>query len=121
MKLGNKVALKGFTTLTRNTIMVCYVAHLAAGNTLLCKSIKSGTIFKYLSSAAELSKPAQIMKPTIDIMGNQSHLIKYLIHECKRWESIPNRREPVTKAMIFYLIDKGTDKYPHNLVVALAD
>ena len=41
MKLGNNVALTGFTTLTRNAIMACYVVHLAAGNNLLCKSIIS--------------------------------------------------------------------------------
>ena len=69
MKLDNNVALTGFTTLTRNVIMTCYVSHLATGNTLLCKSIKSGIIFKYLSAAADLSKPAQMMNPTIDIMG----------------------------------------------------
>ena len=69
MKLGNNVALKGFTTLTRNAIMACYVAHLAAGNTLLCKSIKSCTISKYLDAASDLSKPAQMINPTIDIMG----------------------------------------------------
>ena len=39
MKLDNNVSLTGFTTLTRNAIIACYVAHLAAGNTLLCKSI----------------------------------------------------------------------------------
>ena len=54
MKIDNNVALTGFTTLTRNTIMACYVSHLVAGNTLLCKSIKSGTISKYLSAAAKI-------------------------------------------------------------------
>ena len=121
MKLGDNVALTGFTTLTRNAIMACYVANLAAGNTLLCKSIKSGTISKYLSAAADLSKPAQMMNPTIDIMGKQSQLITDLIHECKRWESMPNRREPVTKDMVNYLIDKGASKHSDNHVAATAD
>ena len=54
MKLGNNVDLPGFTTVTRNVIMACYVAHLTAGHTILCKSIKSGTISKYLSAAAKI-------------------------------------------------------------------
>ena len=69
LKFGNNVALTGFTILTHNASMACYVAHLAAGNTLLCKSIKSGTISKCFSVEEDLSKLAQIMKPTIDIMG----------------------------------------------------
>ena len=72
MKFGNNVSLKGFITLTHNAIMVCYIDHLVAGHTLRCKSIKSGTIYKYLSAAANLSKPAQTMKSTINIMGKQS-------------------------------------------------
>ena len=111
MKLCNSVDLKEFTTLTRNTIMACYDAHLAAGHTLLYKCIKSGTISKDLSTVIDLSKPAQMMNPTIDIIGKQSQLITDIIHECKRWESIPNRREPVTKDMVGYLIDKGATKY----------
>ena len=121
MKLGNNVTLIGFSTLTRNTIMACYVTHLAADHTLLCKSIKSGTISKYLRTAADLSKPAQMINPTIDIMGKQSQLITDLIHECKRWESMPNRREPVTKDMVDYLIDKGASKYSDNHVAATSD
>ena len=69
MKLCNSVALKEFTTLTRNTIMACYDAHLAAGHTLLYKIIKSGTISKDLSIVIDLSKSNQIMNPTIDIIG----------------------------------------------------
>ena len=68
MKLGNNVVLIGFLVRFRNAIMACYVVHLAAGNTLLCKCIKSGTISKYLSVAADLSHPAQMMNSVIDIM-----------------------------------------------------
>ena len=43
-KLGKNVALKGFSLNIRNIIMACYTVHLVGGNTLLCKSIASGTI-----------------------------------------------------------------------------
>ena len=33
IKLGNNVALKGFTLTIRNIIMACYTAHLVSGHT----------------------------------------------------------------------------------------
>ena len=87
-------------------IMACYTAHLATGETLLCKSIKSSTIIRYLSAAAELSIPAKMLNPCLDIMGNLSRYIKDIMNELKRWESIPKRRESVTKEMILYIINK---------------
>ena len=107
IKLGNNVALKGFSLTTRNIIMACYTAHLATGETLLCKSIKSSTILRYLSAAAELSIPAKMLNPCLDIMGHFSSHIKDIINEFKRWESIPKRREPVTNKMILYIVNKG--------------
>ena len=80
--------------------MACYLAHLVTVQTLLCRSIKSSTITRYLSAAAELSIPAKMLNPCLDIMGQLSSHIKDIINELKRWESIPKRREPVTKEMI---------------------
>ena len=85
-KLGKNVALKGFTLDVRNIIMACYTANLAAGETLLCKTIKSDTVLRYLSAAAELSVPAKMMNPCLNIMGNKSNYISDIIHELKRWE-----------------------------------
>ena len=62
-----------------------------------------------------------MMNPTIDIMGKQAQLIKDLLHESKRWESMSNRREPVTKDMVGYLIDKGTQRYQDNRIAVTAD
>ena len=124
IKLGKNVALKGFSLSTRNTIMACYTAYLATGETLLCRSIKSSTILRYLSAAAELSIPAKMMNPCLDIMGNFSNNIKDIINELKRWESIPNRKEPVTKEMISYVINKGKEMEntnPDNIYMALGD
>ena len=83
--LGNKVALVGFTLNVRNIIMACYTAYLASGTTSLCKTIKSGTIKRYLSAASELSVPAQMMNPTLDLMVNTSVIINDILHEAKRW------------------------------------
>ena len=123
-KLGKNVALKGFSLLTRNMIMACYTAYLATGETLMCKCIKSSTILRYLSAAAELSIPAKMMNPCLDIMGNFSSSIKDIINELKRWESMPRRKEPVTKEMISYVVNKGKNLKginPNNIYAALAD
>ena len=104
--------------------MACYTANLAAGETLLCKTIRSDTILRYLSAAAELSVPAKMMNPCLNIMGNQSNYISDIIHELKRWESMPNRREPITKEMVKYIIDKGKGLQktnPDNIYSALGD
>ena len=104
--------------------MTYYAANLVAGETLLCKTIRSGTILRYLSAAAELSVPANMMNPCLNIMGKQSSYINDIIHELRRWKSIPDRREPVTKEMIEYVIEKGTrlnKSNPDNIYSALAD
>ena len=87
--------------------MACYTAYLASGETLLYKAIKANTIRKYLDAAAELSMPAKLMNPCLDIRGNLSTHIKDIIKEIKRWEKIPNRKELVTKPMVEYIINKG--------------
>ena len=72
--------------------MACYTAHLGTGETLLCKSIKSSTILRYLSDAAELSIPAKMMNLWLDIMGNFSSHIKDIINELKhQYQNIKNQ------------------------------
>ena len=104
--------------------MACYAADLVSGKNLLCMTLKAGTILRYLQAAAELSIPANLMNPCLDITGKQSRYIRDIITEMKRWESIPDRREPVTKTMIEYIFNKGLkiSKSNHeNLYAALAD
>ena len=86
MKIGNNVAVAGFLVLTRNTIMTCYGVHLhlAVSHTLLYKSIKTGTVFCYLPAAVDLSRPAQMMNPTINIISIHLQFITDLLRESKR-------------------------------------
>ena len=104
--------------------MACYTANLASGENLLCKTIKSGTITRYLSAAAELSLHANTMSPLLDITGKRSKYIADVINEIKRWEVMPNRREPLTKPIIKYIIQKGkslASKSADNIYLALSD
>ena len=57
-------------------------------------------------------------------MGQLSSHIKDIINELKRWESIPKRREPVTKKMIEYIVNKGkslNQENQHNIYTVLGD
>ena len=104
--------------------MACYTANLASGENLLCKTIKAGTITRYLSAAAELSLHANTMSPLLDITGKRSKYISDVINEIKRWEVMPNRREPLTKPIIKYIIQKGkslASKSADNIYLALSD
>jgi hypothetical protein len=122
--LGNNISLSGFSQNIRNIIMACYTADLASGQNILCISLKSGTILRYLATAAELSLPHNQMNPCLDIYGKRSKHINNIINEIKRWENIPNRREPVSKQMIDYIASKGKKlhkKIPDNIYLALSD
>ena len=123
-KIGNNVALKGYHQHTRNIIMACYTANLASGENLLCKTIKSGTIIRYLSAAAELSIQLNTISPLLDITGKRSKYVTDVLNEIKRWEQVPNRREPLTKSMINYIIKKGksfSTNINDNLYSAIGD
>ena len=46
------------------------------------------------------------------------------MNESRRWESIPDRREPLTKDMVEYIIDKGKElskTNPDNIYLSLSD
>ena len=64
-----------------------------------------------------------MINPTLDIHGKQSHYIRDIIKETRRWESIPNRKEPITKEMVEYIIHKGNEnkKNPDNIYSALGN
>ena len=54
-------------------------------------------------------------------LGTWSHLIDKVLKEHLRWESMANRRHPITKAMILYWINKAKTAHPDSLISALAD
>jgi len=80
--------------------MALFALSLAQGSTILAISIKAGTIKGYLRAAAGLSKHAQLADPTRNFEGKLADPIQRVISEQKRWEDMPNRREPVEPIMI---------------------
>ena len=94
--------------------MASYTVTLTLGYTLKCLFIKVDTMGKYLNAAEELSFPYEIIGPSLDFTGKRSHFIDAIIKESKRWEEIPNRKEPVKEDMILYVIDKSNNKDNDN-------
>jgi hypothetical protein len=104
--------------------MACYTASLVSGDNLLCSTLKSGTISRYLHAAAEFSLSNNIINPCLDTTGKQSKYVKDILNEVKRWEVVPNRREPLTKEIIDYIHKKRSKLAkcnPNNLYLALTD
>ena len=54
-----------------------------------------------------------LLDPRLDQTGTNCAFITKVLDECKQWEKMPNRSEPVTPQMIKYIIDlskKAKDK-----------
>jgi hypothetical protein len=117
-----------------NDIMAMYALDLARGNTLLCKTIKSDTISKYLLAAARKIQGYRARKhikslnrgvwtdPRIDMAtGKHSTRITAITKEVSRWENEPNRREPLTVDMIRHTGTKCDPSTPHSIENAMYD
>ena len=89
-----------------NIVMACYTISLAPGSIILALAIKVGTIERYLFVARKLSTPAGVMDPILDIRGRRIDMIKAILDEAKRWQTVPNRREPLTWEMVHWVQQK---------------
>jgi len=94
-----------------NMFFAAYAVYLAMGNSILSMTIKSGTITGYLADAAKAVQNGRkslntksLPDPRTDITtGKTHHSITAVKKELRRWESMPNRRDPLTKGMIMRL------------------
>ena len=104
---------------TKNIVMACYAVALAGGENLVCRSIRSGTIREYLRAAASWATCENLYSPLLNEMGIKSTIVENIVREQKRWESMPNRQEPLTPKMLLHLhmCADGED----SLSAALAD
>ena len=106
----------------RTFILATYTLFLAQGSTLASRSIKSVTMKGYLSDIDKLCEARGLMSLRIDNMGRSNTLIDDIINECKRWEKMPDKREPITPEMLQYLIDLAKrDKYQDSITNAVVD
>ena len=95
--------------LRRNWQMALHAAHLATGSTLMCKSIKSGTIKACLLAVGGFCArfPRWLEGEVFNNDPRHCHqsdknmctVLKSVIDEVARWEKQPRRREPFTIPM----------------------
>ena len=81
--------------------MAYYIVALCNDQTLMNERIRSSTVNEYLKAAARLSAPRKKLGPTKNAFGQKSTFMKAILDEHKRWEKMPNRREPITPNMLY--------------------
>jgi hypothetical protein len=84
--------------------LAMYAQHLGTGSNLLCRTIRTDTIKKYVTVAASLhalfgAHPRDFRKDS-PTDTKVSPTLSAVYNEQKRWEDVPNRREPFTLEML---------------------
>ena len=81
-----------------NVQLALYATHLATGSTLYCRSIKSATINSYLTDVAKFIGRFREVDPRFTSSADTklAPIIGKVLQEQRRWEVVPNRREPFT-------------------------
>jgi hypothetical protein len=97
-------------------LFAMYTVHLGMGHTLLYYTIKEATIRRYLNEAAssivETRQNYKLHFPQAQLSwfhplrhhgeSKMAPAITACLDEIKRWENMPNRREPLTIDMIYF-------------------
>ena len=91
--------LASFHIAQKNFLMACYTVSLTSNETIFCKSIKASTVNLYISDAAKLAIFNNQPDPTKNALSQKPSYITNVVNEHKRWELMPNRREPLTYVM----------------------
>jgi hypothetical protein len=103
--------------------LAMYALHLSAGHSILCRSLKVGTIEQYLLAAASFIA----MFTGIDVRkdhATDSHLgtiLTPVLRDLKKYESVPDRREPYDPQMHTVARFTAAQSPPNGLVCALTD
>jgi hypothetical protein len=107
-----------------NLQLALYATHLATGSSIYCRSIKSSTINSYLADISKFLGRFREIDPRFISSADTklAPVIAKVLAEQKRWESVPNRREPFTLPM--YNIIAATAKQQSDITtleVAMAN
>ena len=85
---------------TRDYVSACYAESLIHGSTIKQQYISYSTTILYLKDAGIFKKPHPIL-PSRTLQ--YPPLLHSILQEYQRWQSIPNRRHPVTINMLEFL------------------
>ena len=98
LKLTDDWTLASQSQERANYQLALYTTHLATGSTLYNRSIKAAAINMYLISIAKFLGRFRKVDPrfTSSADTHLASVIAKVLAEQRRWESVPNRREPFT-------------------------
>ena len=102
--------------------LALYATHLATGSSLHCRSLKASTIASYLLDVAKfLGRYYQNVGPRLQSTADTrlAPAIAKVLDKQKRWESVPNRREPFTLER-HKCIAKSAANQAHNCCIEAA-
>ncbi|KAI2509255.1 hypothetical protein MHU86_5143 [Fragilaria crotonensis] len=101
MKMTDDWLLENQPQERANFQLAMYATHLATGSTLHCRAIKSSTIASYLHDIATFLGRFRPIDPRFVSAADTTlaPAIAKVLAEQKRWEMVPNRREPFTVEM----------------------
>ena len=102
MNLHDDFLLERVSQRRANLQLAAYAIYVGTGQALWCKTVKSATIATYLRNIALLVKKFRPIDPRYAAPTDRSlaPVIKHYLDNLKKWESIPDRREPMTLEMI---------------------
>jgi hypothetical protein len=103
--------------------LAMYALHLSAGNSIYCKSIKVATIEQYLLAAATFLAQYSGVDYRKDHAHDKhlGHILAPILRDIKKYESVPNRREPYDPQMHLAARFIAAQCDPDSLVCALTD
>jgi hypothetical protein len=121
MKLSDDWNLQNQSQERCNFQMALYATHLATGSNLHCRSLKSGSIRTYLRDVAKFIGRYRDVDPRYRSSADKglAPAISKVLDEVKRWETVPNRREPFTLEMQVY-IAKLAEQNPDDCCIEAA-
>eukprot|EP00957_Ditylum_brightwellii_P050597 3836698-Ditylum_brightwellii.AAC.1 len=65
-----------------------------------------------------LSEPRHLMNHLVSLSESKSSWIKAIIQEQCRWESMPNRQELVTVAMVLQICKRAKNEHEDSFIAA---
>jgi len=99
-------------------IYACFTLDLTLGHTFWCRSIRTSTIKLYLKAA---SCPMRIQTISYSRLPSYPPLVKDILDDYKKWEEVPNRREPFTLDMLIYFQKIAALANPDSFDAAIFD
>jgi hypothetical protein len=87
-----------------NWVLALFLIHLSYGNNIFCRDLKVGTLHQYILAAASLI--AQYSSYKVDprregpTSSKLARCLDAVFRELMRYETVPNRREPLTIDMV---------------------